>query len=107
MTFLRHFVVISPVQMEHASTRPAHFFVFEFLQMAAIVALVLVISETVVPLADTFRSPERRRIFTRRLFAVFFVVHRLIYLMGTAKAFWVAEIPLLTHPIGRPTRPHR
>ncbi len=63
MTFLRHFVVISPAQMEHASTRPAHFFVFEFLRMAAIVALVLVISETVVPLADTFRSPERRLIF--------------------------------------------
>ncbi len=44
---------------------------------------------------------------TRLLFAVFFVVHGLIYLMATAKAFWVAESPLLTHPIRRPARPHR
>ena len=38
----------------------------------------------------------------RILFAVFLVVHGLIHLMGTAKAFQVAEIPLLTHQIDRP-----
>ena len=63
MTFLRHFVVNLPAQYGAPSTRPAHCVLFEFLRMAAIVALVPVISETVVPLADTFRSPERRRIF--------------------------------------------
>jgi uncharacterized protein DUF6544 len=38
----------------------------------------------------------------RILFAVFLVVHGLIHLMGTAKAFRVAQIPLLTHQIDRP-----
>ena len=63
MTFLRHFVGNLPAQYGAPSTRPAHRVLFEFLRMAAIVALVPVISETVVPLADTFRSPERRLIF--------------------------------------------
>ncbi len=36
------------------------------------------------------------------LFAVFLVVHGLIHLMGTAKAFGVAEIPQLTQPIAGP-----
>ncbi len=36
------------------------------------------------------------------LFAIFLVVHGLIHLMGTAKAFGVAEIPQLTHQITAP-----
>jgi hypothetical protein len=36
------------------------------------------------------------------LFAIFLVVHGLIHLMGTAKAFGVAEIPQLTHQITGP-----
>ena len=36
------------------------------------------------------------------LFAVFLVVHGLIHLMGTAKAWGFAEIPQLTQPIDRP-----
>jgi len=36
------------------------------------------------------------------LFAVFLIVHGLIHLMGTAKAFGVAEIPQLTQQIVRP-----
>ena len=36
------------------------------------------------------------------LFAVFLVVHGLIHLMGTAKAFGVADIPQLTQQIARP-----
>jgi hypothetical protein len=38
----------------------------------------------------------------RPLFAVFLVVHGLIHLMGTAKAFGIAEIPQLTQRIDRP-----
>ena len=38
----------------------------------------------------------------RILFAVFLVVHGLIHLTGTAKAFRLAEIPLLTNQIHRP-----
>src|SRR6202158_4186743 len=36
------------------------------------------------------------------LFAVFLVVHGLIHLMGTAKAFGIAEIPQLTQQIAGP-----
>lgn len=36
------------------------------------------------------------------LFAVFLILHGLIPLMGTAKAFHISAIPLLTHPIDRP-----
>ena len=36
------------------------------------------------------------------LFAVFLVLHGLIHLMGTAKAFHIVAIPLLTQPIDRP-----
>lgn len=36
------------------------------------------------------------------LFAVFLIVHGLIHLMGTAKAFGIAEIPQLTQRIDRP-----
>ena len=36
------------------------------------------------------------------LFAGFLVVHGLIHLMGTAKAFGVAEMPQLTQQIARP-----
>lgn len=36
------------------------------------------------------------------LFALFLVLHGLIHLMGTAKAFGVAEIPQLTQPIAGP-----
>ncbi len=35
-------------------------------------------------------------------FAVFLVVHGLIHLIGTAKAFGVADIPQLTQQIARP-----
>ena len=35
-------------------------------------------------------------------FAVFLVVHGLIHLVGTAKAFGVADIPQLTQQIARP-----
>jgi hypothetical protein len=38
----------------------------------------------------------------KTLFAIFLVAHALIHLMGTAKAFGVAEIPQLTHPIAGP-----
>ncbi len=40
--------------------------------------------------------------FMKILFAVFFVAHGLIHLMGTAKALGVAEIPRLTQQIDRP-----
>jgi hypothetical protein len=36
------------------------------------------------------------------VFAVFLVVHGLIHLIGTAKAFDVADIPQLTQAIARP-----
>ncbi len=36
------------------------------------------------------------------LFAIFLALHGLIHLMGTAKAFGIAEIPQLTQPIARP-----
>ena len=38
------------------------------------------------------------------IFAVFLVVHGLIHLMGTLKAFGFAEIPQLTQQIDRPRR---
>ena len=38
------------------------------------------------------------------LFAVFLIVHGLIHLMGTAKAFGVAEIPQMRRLIARRTR---
>ena len=38
----------------------------------------------------------------KTFFAVFLVVHGLIHLLGTAKAFDVADIPQLTHQIARP-----
>ena len=38
----------------------------------------------------------------KTFFAVFLVVHGLIHLLGTARAFDVADIPQLTHQIARP-----
>jgi len=38
----------------------------------------------------------------KTFFAVFLVVHGLIHLLGTAKAFDVADIPQLTQQIARP-----
>ena len=35
-------------------------------------------------------------------FAIFLVIHGLIHLIGTAKAFGVADIPQLTQQIARP-----
>jgi hypothetical protein len=38
----------------------------------------------------------------RILFALFLIAHGLIHLMGTAKAFQLIDVPLLTHRIDRP-----
>src|ERR1700712_3591616 len=40
--------------------------------------------------------------FMRIFFAAFLVAHGVLHLLGTAKAFRLLEVPLLTHRIDRP-----
>lgn len=46
-----------------AKAKPAHFVFREFLRHAAILSLVLVLSELLIPLQFTFQSPLRRVLF--------------------------------------------
>lgn len=57
------FTLMTPTEIEHAKAKPARFVVREFVRSAAILSLVLVISELVIPLQDTFQSPARRVLF--------------------------------------------
>ena len=47
-------------------------------------------------------APASRQKFMKIIFAAFLLVHGLIHLMGTVKAFGFAEIPQLTQQIDRP-----
>jgi hypothetical protein len=57
------FTLVTPTEIECAKAKPAQFVVREFVRHAAILSLVLVISELVIPLQDTFQSPLRRVLF--------------------------------------------
>ena len=63
MNILRLWAVVTPSEMENAKVRPVQFFLFEFVRHAALISLVLLVSELAIPLADTFQSPLRRAIF--------------------------------------------
>lgn len=54
--------ITSPA-VEDARAKPVRFVLREFLRHAALLSLVLVISEVVIPLQDTFQSPLRRVLF--------------------------------------------
>lgn len=54
------------------------------------------------PNAATLAGFRRGDPFVRVLFAMVVIGHALIHLMGAAKGFGVAEMPALTHQIGRP-----
>ena len=63
MDILRFWAVVTPSEMDNAKEKPIRFFLFEFMRHAAILSLVLLVSELALPLADTFHSPLRRAIF--------------------------------------------
>ncbi len=57
------FTQVTPAEVEDARAKPVQFAFREFLRHAALLSLVLVISEAVIPLQDTFQSPLKRLLF--------------------------------------------
>ncbi len=57
------FSQVTTAEAEEARVEPVRFVLREFVRHAAILSLVLVISEVVIPLQDTFQSPLRRALF--------------------------------------------
>jgi hypothetical protein len=56
-------MLVTPSEIENAKAKPAHFVFREFIRHAAILSLILVISELAIPLQETFQSPQRRVLF--------------------------------------------
>ena len=57
------FSQVTSAEVEDARARPVRFVLREFVRHAAILSLVLAISEVVIPLQETFQSPLRRALF--------------------------------------------